>query len=284
MSEESTERTRSSGAGDGLHVAPLLHVHRFGSASDRHPAVGLHGWGGTHQTFAPLEPWRPAHRGMVCPDLPGYGRSPAPERWRWDGVAEMTLQALRQAGVQPGATVIGSCSGALLALEIARLHPEAFSRLVLVDPFAWMPWYFRIFTWPLVGRIAYMTAFANPLGRWLGNRALARHRADDSDLTGSFSDQRHDTTLHFLAMLRDLRGPEVFQGAGGELIIVHGERTFGAVRAGIPAWQRALPIARVVEVEGAGHLPITEQPGAVAPLIWAHPGSASGGEVRAMRP
>ncbi|TVR03994.1 MAG: alpha/beta fold hydrolase [Deltaproteobacteria bacterium] len=245
-----------------------VHVHRFGSVADGSPAVGLHGWGGTHETFAPLVPHLPVHRGLVCPDLPGYGRSDEPAAWAWEAVARATHAALVEAGVREGAEVVGSCSGALLALEIGRLRPGFFGRLVLVDPFAWMPWYFRLFTWPLLGPVAYWTAFENPVGRWITNGALAQRRAAGTDMTGSFAEQRSGTTLAYLRMLRRLQGPAHFRGVAGDIVIVHGERTFSAVRAGLDAWRRALPVRVVVEAPGAGHLPIMEAPSLLSSLLW----------------
>lgn len=270
---ESTALPTSGGDGGGTSEGLLVSsagigVHRMGNVADPWPVVGSHGWGGSHRTFIPLLPYLPGGRGMVCPDLPGYGMSSEPSRWEWELVAALTLEALDLADVPRGVAAVGSCSGAILLLEIERLDPGRFGRLVLVDPFAWMPWYFRIFTLPFIGPLAYWTAFANPIGRWMGNRALARHRAEQTHLTASFSEQRHASTLAWLRMLRDLEGPRRFAGTRCEVVIVHGERTFGAVREGVPAWEAGLSLVRSVELAGAGHLPIEECSEAVSTLVW----------------
>ncbi|MGB9612078.1 MAG: alpha/beta fold hydrolase, partial [Bryobacteraceae bacterium] len=91
-----------------------MHVERYGSGSIC--VLGLHGWSGSHQTFAPLEPWLPPDVSLYAPDLPGYGRSPAPRAWRLELVAAEIASLIRQLA-QPSLTLLGNCSGGLLGLS-----------------------------------------------------------------------------------------------------------------------------------------------------------------------
>src|ERR1700742_314005 len=156
-----------------------MHVERHGRGDQIF--FGLHGWGGDHSTFAPLIPHLPESATLYAADLPGYGRSPAPADWRLEAVADEVAAAIA-ATAAPQLTVIGNCSGAIITLAAAQRVMNRIERLVLIDPFAFMPWYFRIFAMGDFGRVAYCSTFANPLGRWLTNLSLARRRTDSSHL------------------------------------------------------------------------------------------------------
>ncbi|HEY8461256.1 MAG TPA: alpha/beta fold hydrolase, partial [Blastocatellia bacterium] len=118
-----------------------MHVERYGSGSQVY--FGLHGWSGDHATFAPLAAYLPAGVALYSADLPGYGRSPAPRRWE---LAEITDEITRAiAAIDSRVAVIGNCSGAVFALLAAESLKGRVERLILIDPFAYLPLYFKIF-------------------------------------------------------------------------------------------------------------------------------------------
>ncbi|HEY6403337.1 MAG TPA: alpha/beta fold hydrolase, partial [Blastocatellia bacterium] len=140
-----------------------MHVECYGSGSRVY--FGLHGWSGDHSTFAPLAAYMPASAALYSADLPGYGRSPAPRRWE---LAEITDEITRAiAAIDSQVTVIGNCSGAVFALLAAERLTGHIERLILIDPVAYLPLYFKIFLDKRIGRYAYYSTFANPLGRWV---------------------------------------------------------------------------------------------------------------------
>lgn len=71
-----------------------------------------------------------AHR-VVAPDLRGFGESPLPPGDFAD--ADDVAALLDECGIA-AATVVGSSLGGRVALELAMLHPERVSRLVLLCP------------------------------------------------------------------------------------------------------------------------------------------------------
>src|SRR5882672_6374242 len=160
-----------------------MHVECYGSGSQVY--FGLHGWSGDHSTFAPLAANLPAGVALYSADLPGYGRSPAPRSWDLAAITDEIAGAI--AAVDSPVIVIGNCSGAVFALLAADRMPGRIERLILIDPFAYLPWYFKIFLHERIGRYAYYSTFANPLGRWLTNLSLSRHRTTDTNLTESFA-------------------------------------------------------------------------------------------------
>jgi pimeloyl-ACP methyl ester carboxylesterase len=243
----------------------MIHAQRYGSGGNVY--VGVHGWGGSHRTFAPLVPHLPAAAALHAVDLPGYGRSP------WspvDAASDIAgqLAAFIERLDSPPVTVVGNCSGAILALLAYDMIPARIGRFVLIDPFAFLPWYFRVFVNPSFGRLAYHSTFANPLGRWATNLSLKNRRAADSDLTGSFRDVDHEVSLRYLELLDQIDGIERFRLVGVPIDIAYGARTFAAVKESVEMWRALWPHVRTWPLAEAGHLPIEEAPAGIARILF----------------
>jgi pimeloyl-ACP methyl ester carboxylesterase len=232
-----------------------MFVERYGRG-DR-TFFGLHGWSGDHTTFAPLVNYLPADAALYCADLPGCGRSQPPREWRLEELAGEIAAEISKLDSQ-SVTVIGNCSGAILALAAMPRISERVNRLILIDPFAFAPWYFKLFVATPIGKYAYYSTFANPIGRWITNLSLRRHRTGASDLTVSFRAVDHSASYQYLRMLCAIDGIERFAWIQSPIDIICGERTFGAIKKSVGMWQGVWPHARVFELEGAGHLPIEE--------------------------
>src|SRR5262245_37234101 len=125
-----------------------MHIECYGSGSRVY--FGLHGWSGDYATFEPLAAYLPAGVALYSADLPGYGRSPAPRRWELSDITDEIERAI--AAVDSPVTVIGNCSGAVFALLAAERLEGRIDRLILIDPFAYLPLYFRIFLHKRIGR------------------------------------------------------------------------------------------------------------------------------------
>ncbi len=243
-----------------------MFVERYGTGAETY--LGLHGWGGDRRTFAPLAPHTPARAAFYSADLPGCGRSPAPREWSIAAVAEEVAETVLKLGARR-ATLVGNCGGAVFALLAAqRLAAGTINRVVMIDPFAYLPRYFKLFASEGVGRHAYNATFANPVGRWVTNQSLRGRRAGASDLTASFAGVDHEVQRRYLALYDEVGGVERFRGFSPPVEIAHGERTLGAVKKSLALWRAALPGALVHEVEGAGHLPIEEATGRVAEIVF----------------
>jgi pimeloyl-ACP methyl ester carboxylesterase len=238
---------------------------RYGSGP--RTVVGLHGWAGDHRTFEPLQDCRPDSVSFWALDLPGYGQSPAPAVWTLDAVAEQVASALRNLELNRF-TLVGNCSGAIVGLHLARKMRGRIDRLVMIDPFAYMPWYFKLFLRGQFGRRAYEATFASRLGRALTNRALQHKRTADSHLTSSFAAVNHETVYRYLQMLDENSNYRQFADVEVPITLIHGERTFAAVKRSIDLWTILWPQAERFELQGAGHLPIEETPQKLASLIF----------------
>jgi len=244
----------------------------------------LHGWGGDRRAFAPLAAHVPPSASLYAADLPGCGPSPRPREWGVEAiVAEVveTIHALDSGRV----TLVGHCGGAVFALLAAREAPRLVGRVVAVDPFAYLPRYFRLFTGEGFGRRAYEATFANPFGRWLTNKTLNAGRDERTDMTASFGATDHEVARHYLSLFASIEGVEVFRGVRAGVDIVYGERTFGAVRKSVEMFKGVLPHARTLQLAGARHMPLTEATAQLARVVFepeeAVRESRAGGHARA---
>lgn len=227
----------------------------------------LHGWGGDRRTFAPLAPFVPDNASLYAADLPGCGLSHAPREWSVGAVVEEIVEAVCETG-RARVTLVGNCGGAVFALLAARELGGRIERVSMIDPFAYLPRYFKIFNAGEFGRRAYDATFANPLGRWLTNQSLRGRRAGAADLTASFAEADHEVARRYLALYEEVGGVEIFRGLQAPVEIAYGERTFGAVKRSLALWRDVLPHARVRELKGAGHQPFTEAPAQVSEVIF----------------
>ncbi|HEX4945723.1 MAG TPA: alpha/beta hydrolase [Blastocatellia bacterium] len=237
--------------------------------------VGLHGWSGNHQTFSPLVPYIPEDVTFYSADLPGNGRSPAPNAWTIKNLAREIAESIAAISTSQ-VTILGSCSGGLIGLFIVKYLLETrqrsvLARLILIDPFAYFPWYFKVFIAPQLGRVgwyAYSTTFANPVGRVITNLSLRCHRTSHSNLTESFAKTEHRVTYRYLQLLAASGVADQFRAITIPVTIIYGENTFRAVRKSVSMWQQILPEVTCYELKGTGHLPLEESPAEVAKILF----------------
>ncbi|MGA9769755.1 MAG: alpha/beta fold hydrolase [Blastocatellia bacterium] len=242
-----------------------MHIERYGKGERAY--LGLHGWGGGHKTFAPLVEHLPERARLYAVDLPGYGRSPEPREFTLPAIVDELVCSVSQLEEEK-ITVIGNCSGAILGLLAARRLPDRIERLILIDPFAFMPWYFKVFVAGNFGRYAYYSTFANPVGRWLTNVSLKRRRSASSDLTRSFSAINHKISQRYLALLAEIKDITQFGNLQMPIDIVYGEKTFSAVKQSVARWKAVWPQSRATELAGAGHLPIEEATKQLSEIVY----------------
>jgi pimeloyl-ACP methyl ester carboxylesterase len=243
----------------------MMHLERYGSGAQVY--FGLHGWSGDHTTFVPLLDHLPADASLYSADLPGCGKSPAPPHWTLAAITDEVVTAIASIATAP-ITLIGNCSGALLGLLAAKQLARNIGRLVLIDPFAYWPWYFKVFVAPGWGKYAYYSTFANPVGRWLTNRSLTNKRTAQTHLTQSFAAVNHEVVQRYLVMLTGIDGIAQFSQMPMPIDIVYGARTFAAVKKSAAQWRTIWPQARCWELPGAGHLPIEEATAQLSEIIF----------------
>jgi len=242
-----------------------MFIKRYGEGNNIF--IGFHGWSGDHRTFEPLIPFIPEDSSFYSYDLPGCGNSPEPENWDIETLTSTLLDSLEYFDNHP-ITFIGNCSGAIIGLLSAKKKMDLFFRLVLIDPFAYMPWYFSLFLNKSFGQKAYNLTFANPIGRRITNASLKNKRSGQTNLTKSFEEVNHNSVYKYLQLLDEVGNASRFKGINIPIDILYGENTFKAVKNSIEIWKEVLPQACFHELKKAGHLPIEEAPEQVSEILF----------------
>ncbi len=224
--------------------------------SGDHLVVALHGWTGDHSHFDAFARHLPEGVRMAAFDLPGFGRSPAPQSWDMRDVGHDLAEVINTLDYET-LTLLTNCSGAYPAIRAVEHVARKPARLVMVDSFAYAPKYFRVFTNRKWGHHAYRTTFANPVGRRLTNAAL-RKQKQGGGITDDFRRVNHENTLAWLRACVDLGDCTQFADVELPTLIIWGEDSFGAVRKSVPMWLKTWPHAQTLELKGGGHLVIQD--------------------------
>lgn len=230
--------------------------------------IGLHGWGADRSVFAPLKDHTPRGISFYAADLPGCGSTPAPTHWSTEAILTDIIETIRAIETRP-VTMVGHCGGAVFGLFAARRKPELIERVVAIDPFAYLPRYFRIFTGSGFGRRAYDATFANSFGRWLTKSALNAGRENQTDLTQSFNSVDHEAARQYLELFAAIDSVKEFRGINAKIDLVYGEHSFGAVKKSVVMFREVLPHARAVQLSSARHMPFSEATTQLAEILFS---------------
>lgn len=229
--------------------------------------LGLHGWGGDRRVFAPLARFVPGDATFYSADLPGVGLSPAPGGWSVGDIVGEIVETVSACG-RPRATIVGHCGGAVFGLLAAIEAENLIERVVMIDPFAYLPRYFKIFLNRAIGRRAYHATFANPLGRWVTNQALRSRREGEADLTIAFASTDHEAARRYLAVFAEMEKIKIPENTKAKIDLVYGGKSFGAVRKSVASLKKSLPEARVLKLAAAAHLPLEEATEELSRIIF----------------
>jgi pimeloyl-ACP methyl ester carboxylesterase len=230
--------------------------------------VGLHGWGADHRTFEPLEPFLPQSVQLVCPDFPGCGGIPPPDEWTIDCIIEGTAEILTAQSMTDPPTIVGSCLGAVFALEMLYRGIISTERLVIIDPLIFFPMYLRIFLLGKFGEGAYRASMETGVGRIMANLISKVGRSSDVDMTADLKNIDHDSAYRYLKMMADLPNPKRYADLELNVDIIYGEETFRFARKSSKALKEIWKHAREFQVPKASHLPIIEQTEYTARLLF----------------
>lgn len=239
----------------------------YGNGPDLY--IAFHGWAGDHREFAAIASRLPENATWISVDLPGYGNSNSPEKWDMPSMVNQLETELSDLFEKyRTATLVGFCSGVVLGIELARKRPDLFSRIVMIDPFAFLPWYFKIFTLGEFGRRAYSTTFMSSAGRKITDRILSSAQTSDADFTAAFVDADHELIQNYLHLFARQDGKAVFKHFDIDVEIVLGEKTFGAVKKSAQQIKQQWPEAMVHELARTGHLPLVKGARALRNIIF----------------
>lgn len=144
---------------DGSEEVALVHDERGAGL----PVLFLHGLGGSLRYWRPVVDHLDGSVRSCAVDLLGFGRSPKPPDASYD--IDCHLNAIEPL-LAPGTVVVGHSTGAILAVALARRHPEHVAGLVLTG----LPLYpdrpTAIRSISRLGAMAKWTVAGNRRARW----------------------------------------------------------------------------------------------------------------------
>lgn len=260
-------------------MALPLHCQTSGAGA---PIVCLHGFGASSYTWREIRDTFAASHTVHELDLKGFGESPKPLDGRYSvhDQAALVLEciaALRLTGVTLVGHSFGGAVALVTALELLRSHPGVLARLIVIDAACYrqpIPMFMAVLQWPIAGPLVQM------LPATLQVRQVLRKAYHDP---GRIPDASVDA---YAAPLRAPGGPEALRETARQIIPADSDALcagYSTIR--VPAlliwgrWdeivplpfgerlQQAMPHARLVVIEDAGHMPHEETPGPVRRAI-----------------
>ena len=98
------------------------------------PLLILHGWGGSLESWKPVQEILSAGYKVVCPDLPGFGKSEAPlEPWDVSDYEKWTLEFLNYLKIRK-CHLLAHSFGGRVAVKLSADRPGKISKLILCSP------------------------------------------------------------------------------------------------------------------------------------------------------
>jgi pimeloyl-[acyl-carrier protein] methyl ester esterase len=246
-----------------------LHVECSGAGRD---LVLLHGWGLHGGVWSALLGRLAANHRLHVVDIPGHGHSHGFPFTGFDAAVDAIAPEIPQ-----GATICGWSLGGLLALRLAARHPLLTGALALIST---TPCFVERSGWPHAMNAATLDDFAGGLridpegtvGRFVKLTTLGgpHARAEARALAEQLASRRPASPASLAAGLEALRATDLRDSLVRIVcpaIVIHGQRD-ALVPVGAGRWlARSLPRARLVEIEGAAHLPFVSHAALAAGAI-----------------
>jgi len=107
----------------------MIYHNKFGINSNK-IIVGIHGWGGTNNTFLPIQKKLNDEFTMINFDLPGYGKSKKPSSWDLENIVDSLAVEINKI-TSKEVDILGNCSGALISILLSK------SKKLKGSGFAW---------------------------------------------------------------------------------------------------------------------------------------------------
>jgi 3-oxoadipate enol-lactonase len=207
---------------------------------------------------------------VVLFDGPGHGRSEAPPRFSLEDHADAMLDAFAELAIERG-ILVGLSWGGMVAMRMALQHGERVAALGLLDTSAERE--------PPANRVKYrlLTSFTRRYGMppklaerevvpKLFSQGFCRERPDvvERYMKASRGFDREGVSRASLAVL--IKRTDIVHKLGSikkPTLVVCGSEDAATTLARSETIARGIPGARLVAVDGAGHMSAIEQPDAV---------------------
>jgi 3-oxoadipate enol-lactonase len=231
----------------------------FETIGDGVPLTLLHGYPLDHSIWQDVAAGLKNEARIIMPDLRGQGKSPAPAgTYLMEDLAGDILQILDRLNIEK-TIIAGHSMGGYVALALAKIHPERLSGLALVASHAYADStekkQARLDSIERIQREGVQPILA-PMAEKLSKDpgVIERCRA----LAAGASAQGIIGTLAGLAARED--AAEVFFSLEIPAMLISGLEDQINPPSVNREMARAMKTPRLVEIEGAGHMPMLEKP------------------------
>lgn len=235
-----------------------LDVHyEIGGSPDAPPLLCLHSLATDNAVWDAQVPALEAHFRVVRPDLRGHGATAAtPPPYDLDLLRDDAVGLLDALGIER-VSVLGLSIGAIIALGLALDAPERVERIVVADCRADAPDAYKAIWDGAIATIdehGLAPVIDSSVQRWFSEKfraaepatvAAVRDRAMGTAVDGFVGIARAVQQLDYLRRLDDIAVPALF---------VVGTEDPAAPPAVMAEMAARVPGARLVELDGAGHL------------------------------
>jgi pimeloyl-ACP methyl ester carboxylesterase len=237
------------------------HPIRFWKGGEGPALLLLHAaWGDAEMSWS--RAWEQLSRSctVVAPDLPGFGRSFPLHKPSLSGMAKR-LKELIDALHLDQVIVVGNSLSASVAIQFVNDYPKAACRLVLVNG-----GYLPLIPEPIrkiIGLPVVNQVFRRLIRQLtFSPRTLKRSFADASRLPAGFFETIQGNALAYsrisFDIIMNMTGPLAKPSV--PTLLVWGAQDSLATMKQARALQKWIPDARLITIEGAGHMPQVERP------------------------
>lgn len=258
---------------------PKIPINGFDLAFERRgggrPLLLIHGYPLDHTIWNEVTPHLEDRFDLILPDLRGFGESDAVEAvYHMDDFASDLARLLDHLGIEQ-AFVAGHSMGGYVSLAFARAYPQRMLGL---------------------GLIASQAAADSPERKAGRYQSAAEVAEKGVEILVASMPARLSADAHLQALLREVIARQSVAGALGALramaeredafslllslktplVIVHGEADALIPVERAREMKAALPSAHYIELPGLGHMPMLENPRAVAEALKRLPSAGNG--------
>ncbi|HUE98765.1 MAG TPA: alpha/beta hydrolase [Anaerolineales bacterium] len=230
------------------------------------PLVLLHGFPLDHHLWDDVVPLLENTFDVILPDLRGFGESTTVDSpYSMDDYASDIASLLDQSGIQKAA-IVGHSMGGYVALAFARLYPDRVSGLGLVSS--------QVLADPPDRKEGRYKSAADVLENGIGSVVEAmtpKFTADEklqSYARASMEQQPPAAYIGALkAMAERMDSNSLLSSLNVPVVIIHGDADSLIPIDRAREVKQALPQAHLVEISGAGHIPMVEAKQATAEAL-----------------
>jgi haloalkane dehalogenase len=214
-----------------------------------------------------MEPLAAAGWRALAPDLAGFGDSPVDPPGTWERQVEALERFRVEVGVERCVPIVHDW-GALIGLRWACEHPDAIAAAVISSSgfFAYGKWHgmAKAFRTPEVGEQALAGLDRDGFGAMLSASTDAFDEEALDEYWKSLADEPHRRNALELYRSGDFEKLAPYEGRlaalGVPTLLLWGEDDFAAPVAGARRFEREIPGAEVVVLDGTGHFVVEDAP------------------------